>query len=91
MFLGLLHTKTNGFGLRPNDSSSMIPDEAQMRRFCVHIYSKTRESTFGSAVIHHRTGRPHGDLAGLRVAASAVHCMQSKPECEQRKTAEAFH
>lgn len=71
--------------------SSVITDEAQMRQFCVHIYSKTRESTFGSAVIHHRTGRPHGDLAGLRVAATTVHCMQSKPEYEQRKTTEGFH
>lgn len=69
----------------------MIPDEAQMRRFCVHIYRKTQESTFGSAVIHHRTGRPHGDLAGLRVAAAAVHRLQGKPEYEQRKTTEAFH
>lgn len=91
MFLGLLHTNKNGFGPRPNDGSSLNPDEAQTRRFCVDIYSKTRESTFGPAVIHHRTGRPHGDLAGLRVAASAVHCMQSKPEYEQRKTTEAFH
>lgn len=69
----------------------MAPEEAQMRRFCVHIDRKTPESTFGSAVVHHRTGRPHGDLAGLGVAASAVHCMQSKPEYEHRKTAEAFH
>lgn len=67
-----------------------VTDEVQKRQFCVHIYSKTWKSTFGSAVIHHRTGRPHRYLAGLRVAASAIDCMQSKSENQEKHTMEAF-
>lgn len=68
----------------------MVPAKVQKRQFCVRIYSKTWKSTFGSAVIHHRTGRPHGYLAGLRVAASAIDCMQSKPENQEKHIMEAF-
>ena len=44
------------------------------------------ESTFSSAVIHHWTRCPHWDEAWLRVAASAIHCMEGKPENDKKVT-----
>ena len=47
----------------------------------------SQKCTFGPAVVHHGTGRPHRHKAVLRATAPAVHSIQGEPG-EGRKTQE---
>lgn len=46
--------------------------------------------TFGSAVIHHRTRCPHRHEARLGMAATAIQCVEGKPESDNRTEARSL-